>query len=146
MGLVYTSIRGLHYPFSLNLLVNHQYGHLVCSVFWSTLLQSYRDRPVGRVRSLGICIYPINQQEGLVLLHHARLAKGKTMAALMSKRQQARNERALQDLVQSVPGNNTCADCGARNPCMFCSADSLLCRYTASFAVFRKGILTHRSF
>ncbi|GAW25852.1 putative uba ts-n domain-containing protein [Rosellinia necatrix] len=38
------------------------------------------------------------------------------MAGLMSKRQQARNERALQDLVQTVAGNNTCADCGARNP------------------------------
>lgn len=55
------------------------------------------------------------------------------MAGLMSKRQQARNERALQDLVQAVPGNNTCADCGARNPswaswnlgiflCMRCAA------------------------
>ena len=38
------------------------------------------------------------------------------MASLMSKRQQARNEKALQDLLHSVPGNNTCADCNARNP------------------------------
>ncbi|KAI0526673.1 hypothetical protein F5B22DRAFT_586984 [Xylaria bambusicola] len=55
------------------------------------------------------------------------------MAGLMSKRQQARNERALQDLVQSVAGNNLCADCGAPNPswaswnlgiflCMRCAA------------------------
>ncbi|KAI1359622.1 ArfGap-domain-containing protein [Xylaria arbuscula] len=55
------------------------------------------------------------------------------MAGLMSKRQQARNERALQDLVQSVAGNNVCADCGAPNPswaswnlgiflCMRCAA------------------------
>lgn len=38
------------------------------------------------------------------------------MAAAMSKRQQARNERALQELIKSVPGNNSCADCGANNP------------------------------
>lgn len=38
------------------------------------------------------------------------------MASLMSKRQQARNEKALQDLLHSVPGNNMCADCNARNP------------------------------
>ncbi|KAI0134643.1 hypothetical protein BJ170DRAFT_591608 [Xylariales sp. AK1849] len=55
------------------------------------------------------------------------------MASLMSKRQQARNEKALQDLVYSVPGNNLCADCNARNPawaswslgiflCMRCAA------------------------
>lgn len=52
---------------------------------------------------------------------------------MMSKRQQARNEKALQDLVHSVPGNNSCADCYARNPawaswslgiflCMRCAA------------------------
>ena len=36
--------------------------------------------------------------------------------SFMSKRQQARNERALQGLLQSVPGNDRCADCGAQNP------------------------------
>lgn len=40
------------------------------------------------------------------------------MSGMMSKRQQARNEKALQDLVQNVPGNNMCADCHARNPGM----------------------------
>ncbi|KAL8867498.1 MAG: hypothetical protein Q9174_005628 [Haloplaca sp. 1 TL-2023] len=34
----------------------------------------------------------------------------------MSKRTQIRNEKALQDLVRSVPGNDRCADCAARNP------------------------------
>ncbi|CAL3967437.1 unnamed protein product [Diplocarpon coronariae] len=55
------------------------------------------------------------------------------MAGALSKRQQARNERSLQDLIKSVPGNNVCADCQARNPgwaswslgiflCMRCAA------------------------
>lgn len=35
--------------------------------------------------------------------------------ASVSKRQQARNERELQELLR-VPGNNQCADCAARNP------------------------------
>ncbi len=34
----------------------------------------------------------------------------------MSKRQLARNERDLQDLIVSVSGNDRCADCQARNP------------------------------
>lgn len=38
------------------------------------------------------------------------------MVAGISKRQQLRNERALQDLVRSVPGNDRCADCQAMNP------------------------------
>ncbi|KXX79308.1 UBA domain-containing protein 3 [Madurella mycetomatis] len=38
------------------------------------------------------------------------------MSAALSKRQQARNEKVLQDLVHNVPGNNFCADCQARNP------------------------------
>ncbi|KAI4731735.1 ArfGap-domain-containing protein [Aureobasidium sp. EXF-10728] len=54
------------------------------------------------------------------------------MASTVSKRQQARNERMLQDLLK-VPGNDRCADCAARNPawsswslgiflCMSCAA------------------------
>ncbi|KAL8741862.1 MAG: hypothetical protein Q9190_005586 [Brigantiaea leucoxantha] len=38
------------------------------------------------------------------------------MTASMSKRNQARNEKALQELIKTVPGNDRCADCGARNP------------------------------
>ncbi|OJD25437.1 hypothetical protein ACJ73_03192 [Blastomyces percursus] len=38
------------------------------------------------------------------------------MASALSKRQQARNERALQELIKSVPGNDRCVDCQARNP------------------------------
>ncbi|KAK3301264.1 uncharacterized protein B0H64DRAFT_429169 [Chaetomium fimeti] len=37
------------------------------------------------------------------------------MSAL-SKRQQARNEKGLQDLLHNVAGNNFCADCQGRNP------------------------------
>jgi hypothetical protein len=40
------------------------------------------------------------------------------MVAGISKRQQFRNERALQDLIRSVPGNDRCADCQAMNPGM----------------------------
>ncbi|KAI9852176.1 MAG: hypothetical protein M1838_001639 [Thelocarpon superellum] len=53
--------------------------------------------------------------------------------ASLNKRQQARNERAIQDLIRSVPGNDRCADCQAKNPgwaswslgiflCMRCAA------------------------
>ncbi|KAG6008678.1 hypothetical protein E4U21_004033 [Claviceps maximensis] len=55
------------------------------------------------------------------------------MSGPLSKRQQARNEKALQDLVHNIAGNNQCADCHARNPawaswslgvflCMRCAA------------------------
>ncbi|KAL7806611.1 hypothetical protein V8C26DRAFT_416231 [Trichoderma gracile] len=55
------------------------------------------------------------------------------MSGTLSKRQQARNEAILQELVHSVPGNDQCADCHARNPgwaswslgvflCMRCAA------------------------
>lgn len=40
------------------------------------------------------------------------------MTGLMSKRQQARNEKLLQELIKTVPGNDRCADCGTRNPGM----------------------------
>jgi hypothetical protein len=36
--------------------------------------------------------------------------------ASVTKRQQARNERALEDLIRTTPGNDRCADCGAKNP------------------------------
>ncbi|KAH8633458.1 hypothetical protein IG631_12092 [Alternaria alternata] len=42
------------------------------------------------------------------------------MASALNKRQQARNERTLQELIKTVPGNGTCADCGARNPGKLC--------------------------
>jgi len=55
------------------------------------------------------------------------------MSTALSKRQQARNEKTLKELVQNVAGNNICADCHARNPawaswslgvflCMRCAA------------------------
>jgi hypothetical protein len=40
------------------------------------------------------------------------------MTLMLSKRQQARNEKALQELIKTVPGNDKCADCGAWNPGM----------------------------
>jgi hypothetical protein len=46
----------------------------------------------------------------------AAIVASATMTAAWSKRQQARNERALQELIKNVPGNDVCADCGARNP------------------------------
>ncbi|KAI9783328.1 MAG: hypothetical protein M1835_003823 [Candelina submexicana] len=38
------------------------------------------------------------------------------MSLIPSKRQQARNERALQEIIKTVPGNDRCADCQTRNP------------------------------
>jgi len=38
------------------------------------------------------------------------------MSSMINKRQQARNEKILQDLIKGVPGNDKCADCGTRNP------------------------------
>ncbi|EEP77406.1 predicted protein [Uncinocarpus reesii 1704] len=62
----------------------------------------------------------------------ARLAE-QEMPSALSKRQQARHERTLQELINTVPGNDRCADCQARNPgwaswnlgvflCMRCAA------------------------
>jgi hypothetical protein len=34
----------------------------------------------------------------------------------ISKRQQLRNEKALADLIRTVPGNDRCADCDALTP------------------------------
>ncbi|KAF3398644.1 UBA domain-containing protein 3 [Talaromyces pinophilus] len=38
------------------------------------------------------------------------------MTSIINKRQQARNERALHELIRTVPGNDRCADCQAGNP------------------------------
>lgn len=61
------------------------------------------------------------------------------MVAGISKRQQFRNERALQDLIRSVPGNDRCADCQALNP-------GELCRRTSStlFRVLMDCFLWYR--
>lgn len=34
----------------------------------------------------------------------------------ISKREQARHERTLGELIRTIPGNDRCADCGAWNP------------------------------
>lgn len=47
------------------------------------------------------------------------------MSGAQSKRQAARNEKVLQELVQGVPGNNLCADCHSRNPGKNAFLDSL---------------------
>lgn len=39
-----------------------------------------------------------------------------TMVVGLSKRHQFRNEKAVYDLIRSVPGNDRCADCKAMNP------------------------------
>ena len=49
------------------------------------------------------------------------------MSTALSKRHQARNERALQELIRTVPGNDRCADCQSKNPgrCLSCSPSSM---------------------
>lgn len=41
----------------------------------------------------------------------------------ISKRHQFRNERALQELIRTVPGNDRCADCQAMNPGVYYFSD-----------------------
>lgn len=66
------------------------------------------------------------------------------MTAPISKRSQARNERAIQELIRTVPGNDRCADCQARNPGMSCDALVSLNLADKSFA-FRVGQLERKS-
>jgi len=54
------------------------------------------------------------------------------MSATISKRSQARNERAIQELIRTVPGNDRCADCQARNPGRSCNAPNIRIQLTAS--------------
>jgi hypothetical protein len=39
-----------------------------------------------------------------------------TMVVGLSKRHQFRNEKALYDLIRTIPGNDRCADCQMMNP------------------------------
>ena len=55
-------------------------------------------------------------------------ARATIMVAIPNKRQQARNERALQDLIRTVPGNDRCADCDARNPSKWLTRKLPICR------------------
>lgn len=62
------------------------------------------------------------------------------MAGAISKRQQARNEKQLQELLQTVPGNSMCADCHARNPGMRPTHRELhAVRYTVLTEVSKRG-------
>lgn len=62
------------------------------------------------------------------------------MAGAISKRQQARNEKQLQELIQTVPGNSMCADCHARNPGMLPTHRALnAARNTALTELFKRG-------
>ncbi len=49
------------------------------------------------------------------------------MSSALSKRQQVRNEKALQDLLHTVAGNNFCADCQAQNPGVYCALAIAVC-------------------
>ncbi|KAL1638540.1 putative gtpase activating protein for arf [Diplodia seriata] len=62
------------------------------------------------------------------------------MSSALNKRQQARNERALQDLIKSTTGNDRCADCGARNPGWASwSVSANLCDHIRSAACLIRG-------
>jgi len=43
----------------------------------------------------------------------------------ISKRQQLRNEKALAELIRTIPGNDRCADCDALTPGT-CQDDTIL--------------------
>ncbi len=66
------------------------------------------------------------------------------MTATISKRSQARNERAIQELIRTVPGNDRCADCQARNPGMSLRCPGHKDLADKSFA-FRVGQLERKS-
>jgi hypothetical protein len=68
------------------------------------------------------------------------------MASIINKRQQARNERALHELIRTVPGNDRCADCQAGNPGEFSISQSRrLIRLLIVVCVNRMGKLERKS-
>lgn len=48
------------------------------------------------------------------------------MSSKSSKRQHARNEKVIQDLIKSVNGNDRCADCGANNTGVFATSSGVM--------------------
>lgn len=65
---------------------------------------------------LAISIAPARNDYSVGQFHTRRENHTGIMSGALSKRQQARNEKFLHELVQSVRGNNKCADCHAPNP------------------------------
>ena len=64
------------------------------------------------------------------------------MTSVINKRQQARNERTLQELIKTIPGNDQCADCGARNPGLY---SKFLQRSALKLMLYRMGKLERKS-
>lgn len=68
-----------------------------------------------------LCLLSYSRSPRLPFVVLSALSSSENMVIGISKRGQLRNERALQDLIRTVPGNDRCADCQAMNPGMYCA-------------------------